>query len=214
MFMQQASSAPGRSFFHRPRGSPDEPRVDAQRWQSLTFLSDSMTRADAKIARFFQRMDAGEAAVQAHQLTANRQAQPLRLPRSPRYLEDHLTALCIPKAAADKAPGAQPSGKRHRSPGFPAAQRGDAMRPDTNRCSAATNTRERLAQYERLCPKDTCNRYFAYLMIRSYLDHPDPPASRETVLPPELFVPPSERRRKNKAPSTTPDAATDTGNPR
>ncbi|BAT60067.1 hypothetical protein GJW-30_1_02602 [Variibacter gotjawalensis] len=161
----------GRAFFHRARRSAPTDPNEPQEPRSISEMADGLMETEARIVAYYRRMDTGESAVSAYLSTATQRTLAAYLLPMPRYLEDHFRGTCRParraRAGAEtimsvgvpdgamrlsnaENPVNDPKTTAPIEPSAPIAQSGprDAQ---VTRCIVAAHTRERLAQYAKLC---------------------------------------------------------------
>jgi len=57
-------------------------------------MIDGLQEIELRVISFYRRMDAGEAAICAFQMTATKTASQATMPSMPRYVDDHLRTAC------------------------------------------------------------------------------------------------------------------------
>jgi hypothetical protein len=141
----------GKSYFHR--GHREE-RPGAKE-SSMTDVVEGLQKAEARVTAFYRKMDSGQAAVEIFQSTASETVLAAEMLLMPRYVADYLKKKCLtqnrPLQASSSGAPAQdverPRGSSWKSRSFPESE-ADLQ------CIAASNTRERLTQYAKLCQND------------------------------------------------------------
>jgi hypothetical protein len=153
---------------HRPRFSAD--RVDDKTSTHSLDMKKSMTdtlkglqRAEARGARVYQEMDAGDEAIALRASTPTAKLSPIAVPRFPRYVADYLRDRCGGDAEALER---QEAGirallaKRPDDAKNPQERLRDvrARRGQVEKCIAGAHEAERLKQFVKYCSSDTCDR--------------------------------------------------------
>jgi len=142
----------GAAFFHRGRRGE---RTGADTDPLMSDVLDRLQKAETRITAFYRKMDSGEDAIRAFQSTASETVLSAPMPMMPRYVGDYLKKKCLTQGQPKRPskPDAEPSAAQSRGSwktrSFPQSE-ADLQ------CVAASNTRERLAQYSKLCKSD-CN---------------------------------------------------------
>lgn len=144
----------GKAYFHRGhRGEPS----GAAKESSMTDVLEGLQKAESRVTAFYRKMDSGDAAVQTFQSTASETVVAAAMPLMPRYVDDYLKKKC---ASQDRPPRSSTPGGSVPSAEQPRRSSGKSRSfPESDadlQCIAASNTRERLTQYVKLCPRD-CN---------------------------------------------------------
>jgi hypothetical protein len=174
----------GAGYFHRAGSQTDKKE------QLMTDLLDNLERAEERIVAFYRQVDAGDAAIATYESTTSATVAPQTVAPYPRYVDDYLSKACAgpktagPKTRAPASPGL-PGRRSERTPGFlelaedqappgPATAAGD--RPDAGapagqsaevdfaaiQCRVGSNTKERLAQFAKLCGSGACDHHALY----------------------------------------------------
>lgn len=139
----------GSTFFHRARRSAptNQPSAPQSREPSMSDLLEGLQESEDRVLAFYRKMDVGDAGIQAFQNTATETTQAVNLPLMPRYIGDYLKKQCFTAARHQDGP----------KPRIPFAQRPFPDGFADIQCISASNSRERLTQFAKLCPND-CDR--------------------------------------------------------
>jgi hypothetical protein len=127
----------GDAHFHRGRAS-DRPK-------SMTELNDSLQSTETRVLAYFRAMDAGDDAIDAYQHTATETTSSVTPQMMPRYVRDYLKKDCA-------FPAARPGETVSPSDARRAAKREFPEGFSDIKCIAASNSRERLLQFAKVCP--------------------------------------------------------------
>jgi hypothetical protein len=136
----------GTPYVHRGRRVAGSRTAGAEE-PALADLIEVLQRSEAHVAALYRHMDAGEEVVRLYQSTSTAAVSPAFMPRSPRFIADHLRRTC----KADINVGFIP----HRG--------------QVEKCVAMSHEKERLRQYAKWCG-DNCDRPALYQIVRRKIE--------------------------------------------